>query len=128
MGANNLIRSIFGFSGMNIQALVDAVEVVYDLVFVQRRSRSSIRLNRDIYTVVAEKHGKKCSTVVRQLERLCNECWDKIRKDPYQMARLVGPHPRDIDSPSEVMFFLACYLKYKKPFEEVMDQDMSLFF
>lgn len=123
MGANNLVRSVFGFSGMNIQALVDAVELAYSLVFVQGRSRSAIRLNRDIYTVVAEKHGKKCSTVVRQLERLCNTCWDKIREDSYQMERLVGPHPRDIDSPSEVIFFLACYLKYKKPFEEVMDQD-----
>ncbi len=113
MGANDLIRSIFGFSGMNTQPLVDAVELAYRLMFVRGRSRSSIQLSRDIYTVVAEKHGKKCGAVTKQLERLCNECWNRIRKDPYQMARLVGPHPRDIDSPSEVMFFLACYLKFR---------------
>lgn len=128
MGANNLVRSIFCFSRSDIQPLVEALEVAYDLLFVQRKSRSSIRLTRDVYAPVAERLGKKRGSVTRRLERLCNDCWDKIQKNPHQMARLVGPHPRDIDSPSEVIFLLACYLKYEKSFEEVLDQEPELMF
>lgn len=128
MGANNLVRSVFGFSRADIQPLVDAVETAYDLLFVQHRPRGSIRLTEDIYAPVAEGLGMKCSSATRRLERLCNDCWDKIRKSPYQMERLVGPHPRDIDSPSEVIFLLACYLKYEKSFEEVLEDEPELMF
>lgn len=128
MNANTLVRSIFGFSRMNIQPLVNAVETAYELLFIHKRSRNSIQLTRDIYAPVAEQLGKRRGAVTQQLERLCNRCWYLVRKDQHQMKRLVGPYPRDIDSPSEIIFLLACHLKYEKSFEEVLDQEPGLMF
>lgn len=129
MEASALVRSVFGFSRVNTQPLVDAVEVAYELMFVQRRSRNSIQLSRDVYSVVAQRQGKKkYSSVVRQLERLCNGCWDRIQESRYQLTRLVGDDARDIDGPSDVIFLLACYLKYEKPFQEVLEREPALTF
>ncbi len=129
MEASALVRSVFGFSRVNTQPLVDAVEVAYELMFVQGRSRNSIQLSRDIYAVVAQRQGKKkYSSVVRQLERLCNGCWDRIQESKHQMERLVGDDARDIDGPSDVIFLLACYLRYEKPFQVVLEQEPALTF
>ncbi len=128
MNANTLVRSVFGFSRMNIQPLVVAVELAHQLIFTQHRNRSSIQLVWDIHAPVAELLGKSPCAVTQQLGRLCSRCRYLIWKDEDQMKRLVGPHPRDMDGPSEVIFLLACYLEYEKSFEEVLDQEPGLMF
>lgn len=127
--ANSLVRSIFGFSRCNIQALVRSIEIAYELLFIQGRSRNSIQVTKDIYPDVArEIPSKHYKTVVRQIERLCNQCWDRVRADPYLLEEIMGNHAKELESPSEVIFLLACYLKYKKPFQEVLEREPALTF
>lgn len=129
VSANNLVRSIFGFSRCNIRALVCSVEVAYDLMFVQGRTRDSIYVTKDIYPVVAkELCAKECDTVARHIERLCNRGWDRIKRDQKLMDRFVGNHAEELDAPSELIFFLACYMKYERPFREVLEQEPALTF
>lgn len=129
MNANDLVRSVFGLSRVNIQPLVDAVEVAYQLVFVDRRNRSSIHLGSDVYSPVAQTcKAKKYTSVVRQIERLCNNCLDRIQKNDDLLHRLVGQRTQEIEGPSDVIFLLACYLKYKKPFQDVLDLELGLNF
>lgn len=127
--ANTLVRSIFGFSRCNTQALVRSIEIAYELLFVQGRSRNSIQVTKDIYPDVArEIQPKRYKTVVRQIERLCNQCWDRIRADPYLLEKVIGNHTKELEAPSEIIFLLACYLKYKKPFQEVLEREPALTF
>lgn len=129
VSANNLVRSIFGFSRCNIRALVCSVEIAYDLMFVQGRARDSIRVTKDIYpSVTRELRPQSYNAVSRHIERLCNRGWDRVQKDKALMERFVGNHARDLDSPSELIFLLACYMKYEKPFRDVLDQEPALTF
>lgn len=129
MDANALLRSIYGFSRTDTQPLVYAVEVARRLMFDECRSRGSIQLMRDIYTPVAGYYErKKYSSVVRQLERLCNDCWDRLQKNERLLQRLVGTHNQDIEGPSDVIFLLACYLNYERPFQEVLELEPALTF
>ena len=127
--ANRLVRSIFGFSRCNIKSLVCSVEVAYELMFIQGRSRASIKVKKDIYPDVAKEiKAKKCETVVRQVERLCNKCWERIKKDDYLLKKIVGNRAQELESSSEIIFLLACYMKYEKPFQEVLEQEPALTF
>lgn len=129
MNTNALLRSVFGFSRSNIQALVYAVEIAHELMFVKCRNRNSIKLSRDIYSPAAEKYeGKTYGAVVQQIERLCNKCWDKIQADTYQMERLIGTRNQAINDPSDVIFLMACYLKYQRPFQEVVEEEPGVAF
>lgn len=127
--ANSLVRSIFGFSRCNIKSLVCSVEVAYELMFVREQSRSSIKVTKDIYPEVAKKFGlENYDSVVRQIERLCNKCWDQIQSDDYLLKKFVGNRAQELESSSEVIFLLACYMKYGKPFQEVLEQEPALTF
>lgn len=129
MNANNLVRSIFGFSRVNISPLVDAVEVAYQLMFVDRRSRSSINLTSEIYSPVAQKRQTaKDSSVSRQILRLCGRCLDLIEQNEYLLDKLIGKHGQALEGPSDVIFLLACYLKYEKSFHEVLELEPALAF
>lgn len=129
VSANNLVRSIFGLSRCNIRALVSSVEVAYDLMFVHGMTRDSILVTKDIYPAVARELGAKSSgAVTRHIERLCNRGWERIQKDEGLMARFVGNHAKELDSPSEIIFLLACYMKYEKPFREILEQEPALTF
>lgn len=127
--ANSLVRSIFGFSRRNLKSLVRSVEVAYELMFLQGRCKSSIKVTKDIYPDVArELRPRSYAAVVRQIERLCNACWDRIQKDDHLLERIVGNHVQELDAPSTVIFLLACYMKYEKPFQKVLEQKPALTF
>ncbi len=127
--ANSLVRSIFGFSRCNIWPLVRCVEIAYELMFIYGRSRNSIQVTKDIYPDVAkELYSKRYRTVVRQIERLCNRCWDRVRGDEYLLDKILGNHSRELEAPSEIIFLLACYMRYEKPFQEVLEQEPALTF
>ena len=129
VSANNLVRSIFGFSRCNIRALVCSVEVAYDLMFVHGKTRDSIYVTKDIYPVVAkELCAKECGAVARHIERLCNRGWEQIKKDERLMERFVGNHAEELDAPSDLIFLLACYMKYEKSFREVLEREPALTF
>lgn len=127
--ANNLVRSIFGFSRRNIRPLVLSIEAAYELMFHQGISRNDIEVMKDIYpNAKKEFRSSSYSTLVRRIERLCNQCWDRIKTDEYLLEQIVGNHAKELDEPSEVIFLLACYMRYEKPFREVLEQESALTF
>ena len=127
--ANDLVRYIFGFSRSNISPLVISVEIAYDLMFHQGKSRNDIKMMRDIYQQAADElRMKSGKTAARRIERLCNRCWDRIQEDEELLKRLVGSHTKELDASSEVIFLLACYIKYEKPFREVLEHRAALTF
>lgn len=127
--ANSLVRSIFGFSGSDIISLVRSAEIAYDLMFEQGRSRNSIMVTKDIYSVVVRSYREKSySSVVWQIERLCNRCWARPQRNDALLMKIIGNKPSELEAASEIIFLLACYLRYRKSFQEVLEQEPALTF
>lgn len=129
MTTTALVRSILGFTRCNIKPLVYSIDIAYDLIFVQGKERSSLRVTKDVY-VDAAKHFPKIDhkSVVRQIQRSCHRCWNQIRKNKSLRNKFIGNRSLEIESPSEIIFILACYKKYGKPFLEVLDDEPALTF
>ena len=71
---------------------------------------------RDIYQQAADElYMKSCKMAARRIERLCNLCWDRLQEDEELLNRIVGSRTKELDAPSEVIFLLACYIKYEEP-------------
>ncbi len=98
-------------------------------MFHQGKSRNNIKMMRDIYQQAADKlYMKSCKMAARRIERLCNLCWDRLQEDEELLNRIVGSRTKELDAPSEVIFLLACYIKYEEPFREVLEHRAALTF
>ena len=124
-----LVHEIFGPGKKGTRALVCAVFEAGKLLFEEKVAMDEILVTKDIYPDVAkELYSKRYRTVVRQIERLCNRCWDRVRGDEYLLDKILGNHSRELEAPSEIIFLLACYMRYEKPFQEVLEQEPALTF
>ena len=98
-------------------------------MFVQGRTRNSIKVTKDIYPAVTrELSSKSYDTVTRHIERLCNRGWERVKRDAGLMERFVGNHTEELDAASDLIFMLACYMRYEKSFREVLEQEPALTF
>lgn len=121
-----IIRSILGPVRLDIRPLAQAVDLAIDILFVQKIAMDDIRVTKDIYPVVAKQLKKKPGAVSRKIERLANLCWDAL--SPDRKKEIIGEQRHDIRAPSEMIFYLAFYAHFGKPFFEVVSREPSLLF
>lgn len=121
-----IIRSILGPVRLDIRPLAQAVDLASELLFIQKIAMDDIRVTKDIYPVVAKQLKKKTGAVSRKVERLANLCWDSLT--PERKKEIIGEQRHDIRTPSEMVFYLAFYAHFGKPFFEVISREPSLLF
>ena len=121
-----IIRSILGPVGLDVRPLAQAVDLAIDILFVQKIAIDDIHVTKDIYPVVANQLNKKTGAVSRKVERLANLCWDALT--PERKKEIIGEQRHDIRAPSEMIFYLAFYAHFGKPFFEVISREPSLLF
>ena len=64
--------------------------------------------------------------VARQLERMGNLCWDRLGKKERDLY--IGKQLRDIRAPRDMLFYLAFYCHFDKPYYEVLEENPELLF
>ena len=123
-----IIRSILGPVRLDIRPLAHAVDLAIDILFTQKIAMDDIRVTKDIYPVVAKQLKKKTGAVSRKVERLANLCWDVLTQDQDRKIEIIGNQRHEIRAPSEMIFYLAFYAHFGKPFFEVVSREPSLLF
>ena len=131
--SESVIRSILGAVRVDIRPLAFAVDTAVDLMFVQGIPMDDIFVTDDIYPKAAEhfrKRSGKASTpkaVARRIERLSNLCWDTIVSRELVMD-YIGAQIKDIRAPRDIIFYLAFYVYFDKPFFTVIAKQPALLF
>ena len=122
-----LVRSIVGPIRWDIRPFCQAIELAAHLLFEEQLPREEILLIRDIYGVVAAYHSKQPATVAKQIERLSNLCLDALESRGL-MAQYVGAPNPIIRSSGEIIFYLAYFYQFDRPYYEVAraQPDLSL--
>lgn len=121
-----LIRTILGKVQYDIRPFIYSLDVACELLAVSENMWDEICVTRDIYRVAARRLGKKTETVARSAERLANLCWDSM--DQQMVLKYIGEPIRDINAPSELIFYLAFYIRHGKPYYKVVRERFELFF
>lgn len=114
-----LIRSILGPTRRDIFPMACAVEIVKKLLFCRKIPLDDIRMTKDIYPAVARQTKKSCQAVARQIERTGNLCWESM--DEGQKMQYIGKAIKDIQGPRDMIFYLAFYSYFHKPYYEILE-------
>ncbi len=113
------IYAILGPTRYNIFPLVCAVDQVMHLLFECKVAMEDILVSKDVYPAVARDIQKTPASVARQIERLANLCWATM-KESGEAECYIGKNLRDIHAPSEILYYLAFYIYFDKPFFKVV--------
>lgn len=125
--SEQLIRSILGPIRSDIRPLSYAVEIAEELLFVQKIPMDDIRVTESIYPAVAEMIERSSGTVARRVERLANFCWDALVERKL-VEQYIGEAIQKIRAPRDIIFYLAYYLHFDKPFYKVIEAQPTLLF
>lgn len=116
-----LIREIIGPGRNNIEGFACAVREAKRLLFGESVSLENIHVTRDIYPSVAEAIDRNTKTTARQIQRVGNLCWDSLDKN--MKLKYIGRTLNDIRSPRDMIFYLAYYSQYEKPYFRIMGEE-----
>lgn len=121
--AELLIRSILGPRRGSIRPLVLAVEHATDLLFNQQIDWEDLNVTKDLYPHVARQLKINPAAACRGIERLSNHCWNAL--DSQQVLQYIGKPLRDISAPSDMICYLTYYLRYDKPYYQVLQEELE---
>ena len=121
-----LIRSILGPIRGGVRTFACAVEITSRLLFEEDMAQDDILVTKHVYPEVARKTEKSYMAVARQLERMGNLCWDRLGKKERDLY--IGKQLRDIHAPRDMLFYLAFYCHFDKPYYEVLEENPELLF
>lgn len=96
------------------------------LLFHEKTAQDDIAVTRDVYSRVAEQLGKEERTVSRQIQRMGNLCWEHLGTEGQKTY--IGREMKDIHAPSDMLFYLAYYSYFGKPYYEVLEKQPGLLF
>ena len=113
------IYAILGPTRYNIFPLASAVDRMMELLFARSMAMEDILVSKDVYLPVARDIHKTPATVSRQIERLANLCWSAMQ-DAGETENYIGKNLRDIHAPSDILYYLAYYVYYDRPFFTVI--------
>ena len=121
-----IIRSIIGPSCGEVRTLAHAVRIMARLLFSEHMSQDDVQVSTHIYPEVARLTGKTESAVSRQIERVENLCWEHL--DAAGQRTYIGKQLRDIRAPRDMLFYLAFYCYFDKPYYEIVEANPELLF
>lgn len=118
-----VIYGILGPTRKEIDGLARSVEVMMELVFLERKDMGKIKLSRHIYPQAAQRCGKSPGAVSRGVQRLVNACWEEGDRE-YLKTIVDWEYPiRDV---KEMLLCLAFYCYLGEPYFKVMREDPML--
>ncbi len=115
-----LIYEIIGPGTHKIAGFACAVREAKKLLFGESVSMENIHVTLDIYPTVAKVINRNAKTTARQIQRMGNLCWDCL--DKKQKMKYIGRVFNDIHSPSDMIFYLAYYSQFEKPYYLVLNE------
>ena len=115
-----LILSVLGCTRSDIRPLACALDIIVDLLFIQRIPKSDIHVTKDVYPQVAARTGKTIAAVSRSIVRMANLCWDTARSQD-RLIEVFGRPLCDAPSSADILFYLAFLLHFGQPFFSVLD-------
>ncbi|HIY00298.1 MAG TPA: hypothetical protein IAA26_00380 [Candidatus Blautia faecipullorum] len=121
-----LIRSILGPVRSEIRTFACAVRITDHLLFEKNMAQDDIRVTKHVYPEVARQTGKSYASVSRKLERMGNLCWDNLGEEGRRLY--IGRQIRDIRAPRDMLFYLAFYCHFDRPYYEVLEEMPELLF
>lgn len=125
--SETLIRSILGPIRPDVRPLAEAVDLVRKLLFTDGIPMDDIHVTKMVYPPVAKRLHMKPSSLARRIERLANRCWDTMRERDLS-EQYIGEGIRDIQAPSDLLFYLAFYIQFGKPFYQIVALEPALLF
>ena len=69
---------------------------------------------------------KSYLATARQLERMGNLCWDRLGEEGCRLY--IGRQLKDIRAPRDMLFYLAFYSYFGRPYYEVLEENPQLLF
>ncbi len=121
-----MLRSLVGPVRTKIKPMSVAVEVAEELMFDQGIDRDDIYVTKHIYPVVASRLGITRAAATRSIERAANLCL--ASSNAQRLEGLVGRRLDCINAPSDIIFYLAYYRRFGKPYYEVIEKMPCLMF
>ena len=121
-----LIRRILGPIKGGVRTFACAVEITSHLLFEENMAQDDILVTKHVYPEVARKTDKSYVAVARQLERMGNLCWDRLSKEERKLY--IGRQLQDIRAPRDMLFYLAFYCYFDKPYYEIVEANPELLF
>ena len=115
-----LIYSLFGSTRADIRPFIYAIHVVIELHLVQRIPRADIQVTKDVYPQAAQQLNRSTPATARSIERLANLCWDEVCRQG-RILELFGREYMDVPSAADVLYYLAYFIYYNKPFFALFD-------
>ena len=125
--SEQLIRSILGPIRSDIRPLSYAVEIAEELLFEQKIPMDDIRVTERIYPAVAGQIARSTGTVARRVERLANLCWDALVEREL-VEQYIGEPIKKIRAPRDMIFYLANFIHFGKPFYAVIAAQPAMLF
>ena len=114
-----LIYSILGPGRGNTKAFVCAVGKARQVMFCEHVSMDDILITKDIYTEVAKEMKQDIRAVIRQIERISHRCFDSM--DNSQKRKYIGKVIRQLETPGQMVYYLAFYSQFGMPYYEVIE-------
>ena len=118
------IYAILGPTRYNIFPLACAIDRIVCLLFERKIAMEDILVSKDVYLAVARDTQKAPATVSRQIERLANLCWSTMQ-DAGETECYIGKNLHDIHAPSEILYYLAFYVYFDRPFFKVVRREVD---
>ncbi len=120
-----LIYAILETFRGNVHDLACAVRETERLLFTEQKSIDDILISKDIYPVAARQTRKSLCATTKQIERVANLCWDHLNET--SRLKYIGRNLDDIHTPSDMIFYLAYYCHYGKPYYCLLKDFPELF-
>ena len=107
------IYSILDTVTIQINPFVKSCDLMAKLLFEEQIPIESIKLSRDIYSVIGGNLSKKPDTISRNVERLIKRMW---AVSPDEINSIAGKPLKRSPTAKQVLFFFAHYIHKGKPF------------
>ena len=121
-----LIHNILGPIKGGVRTFACAIELTAHLLFEEHMAQDDILVTKHIYPEVAKMIDKSYLATARQLERMGNLCWDRLGEEGCRLY--IGRQLKDIRAPRDMLFYLAFYSYFGRPYYEVLEENPQLLF
>lgn len=121
-----LIFSILGPARGDTRPLAYAVWRAKQVMFYENVSPDDILITKDIYPDVARATKRSIRSAMRQVERMGHRCFDSM--DNKQKQKYIGKAIRQLQSPGQMVYYLAFYSHFGMPYYEVIEKHPEILF
>lgn len=121
-----LLYEILGLGRKGVLEMACAIRVAEQMLFSKGLAVDDVHVTTDIYPRVAKELNKHGSSVMRQIQRIGNECWNSM--DAKMKKKYIGKDLKDIRAPKDMIFYFAYYVHFQRGYYEVLEKNPSILF